>query len=118
MRKRRWNKKLPPLRWKVSFAGEWRDDKYCFEFHNTSSLIVRVVFARMKSLYQECKVTTELMPDIVNGKCYRSIVATITSPDERLLSLDKWPMIIIHHMQDIYDCEVKYFKDYETFLNT
>lgn len=114
---RRLNRKLPPLMWKVSFSSEWRDDKLCFVFHNTAKWVVRKVFDKMNPLYRECDVTIELMPDIVNGKCFRSVVATITQPNEQLLAVNQWHDLIISYMKGIYDVDVKYFKDYEKFLN-
>jgi len=110
--------KNPPLRWRVAFAKEWRDKQLCFAFHGASRWIVANVFGWMRNIYDNCQVKVEIMPDIVNGKCYRSVVAMIDNPDTKALAESEWPTMIIHFIKDVLGYDVTYFENYEKFLNT
>jgi len=72
----------------------------------------------MRNIYDNCQVKVEIMPDIVNGKCYRSVVAMIDHPDTKALAESEWPVMIIHFIKDVLGYDVTYFENYEKFLNT
>ncbi len=87
-------------------------------FHGASKLMLRHVFGLLRGrLFEDFSLTDEMMPAIINGKCYRSMTILIEQPDFHRLSLNEWPTIIKSMMERRFRCEVTYFYDYEKFLN-
>lgn len=87
-------------------------------FHGASKLMLRHVFGLLRGrLFEDFSLTDEMMPAIINGKCYRSMTILIEQPDFHRLSLNEWPTIIKSMMERRFRCEVTYFDNYEKFLN-
>lgn len=87
-------------------------------FHGVSKLMLRHVFGLLRGrLFEDFSLTDEMMPAIINGKCYRSMTILIEQPDFHRLSLNEWPTIIKSMMERRFRCEVTYFDNYEKFLN-
>jgi len=88
-------------------------------FHGAPKLMLRHVFGLLRErLFKDFSLDEDIMPIIINGKCYRSIIIQIEQPDFHRLSLSEWPLVIKHIMERIFRCEVTFFEDYENFLNT
>ena len=105
------------LKHRISFAKVWRGGQMCFMFYGITKQAASKVLSKMSSFYGKCQIEVE-NARITNGKCYQSIVATITEPHTNVLSEADWPMIITRFLQKDMPCEVTYFEDVNKFLNS
>lgn len=121
---KRWPRGKPVLQ--VSMAIDFSDDgQECtdntllFVFHGAFKLMLSHVFGQLRrKLFEDYFLTEEMMPKIINGKCYRQLTVKIEQPDFHRLSLNEWPLIIKSMMERTFRCEMTYFDNYEKFLNT
>jgi hypothetical protein len=119
---KRWPRGKPMLQ--VAMAIEPTDDTQedtyktlRFVFHGAFKLMLSHVFRQLRErLFNDYSVTEEVM-QIVNGKCYRSLIIQIEQPDLHRLSLTEWPLIIKSMMERTFRCKLTYFTNYEKFLN-
>lgn len=110
------------LHCQASFAIDWRgtnQDKLCFVFHGATKPMLVNVFDLFKgNLYKDYSVGFETMPAMLQGKCYANRVVSIKEPNQNMLNVEEWPMLIKKLIEDNYRWSVTYFQNYEKFLNT
>ena len=100
-------------------AHDGQEKSLRFVFHGAFKPMLSHVFGQLRDrLFHDYSMTEDMMPAIINGKCYRSLMIRIERPDFHRLSLSEWPLIIKSMMERRFCCEVTYFTDYEKFLNT
>ena len=89
-----------------------------FIFHGATKLMLRHVFGQLRNrLFNDFLLTEDIIPTIINGKCYHSIIVQIEKPDFHRLSQNEWPLIIKSMVERTFRARVKYFAEYEKFLN-
>lgn len=90
-----------------------------FVFHGAYAKMLNYVFWVLRGrLFDDFRMTEYMVPIILNGKCYRSLIIQIEQPDFHRLSLSEWPLIIRHLMERTFRCQVTYFDNFDKFLNT
>lgn len=121
---KRWPRGIPVLQ--VAMAIEPMDDAQHdnekplrIVFHGAFNVMLRHVFGLLRNrLFRDFMLTEDMMTTIINGKCYHFTTVQIEQPDYHRLSLNEWPLIIKHLMEQTFRCEVTFFENYEKFLNT
>lgn len=87
-------------------------------FHGATKVMISHVFQTLRGrLFKDYSVTEHFASQIINGKCFHTLVVLISDPDLHRLSLREWPSIIGHIMERTFRCRVVYFEKYEKFLN-
>lgn len=89
-----------------------------FAFHGASKVMLSHVFRELKDkLFRDFSLQEDIANQMLNGKCYSTLVVTIDTPDLHRLSVGEWPAVIAHLMERSFRCRVTYFEKYEKFLN-
>ena len=99
-------------------AGSQDDTTVRLAFHVPHPLLISSVFDRLRgTLFSDYQMTEDVMPQMLNGKCYRSWVVDVSHPDLHRLSISEWPTVIKSMMERRFRVQVTFFDNYEKFLN-
>ena len=109
------NKTTPVFR--IAFAMYWHNEQLCFVFRGASKQVVCNVFSNMNNLCGDCCIEYGKLSNILNGKPYRSVTATVTEPRTDILPEADWPIMIERLLHKPMPCEVTYYDDINKLLN-
>jgi len=105
--------------WRTSYGPKGEETQHMtIELHGAvKAMIRRVIDPLRNTLYKDYTLEWEPMMLWLNGRCSRTLVLTIDSPDLHRLSVDEWLTLVKDRMERLFLCRVKVFTDYNRFLN-
>jgi len=118
---------LKPVMRQVAIVQTWRTycgpngeemRKFTIELHGAAKVMVKRVIEPLRgTLCKDYTLKCEQIIDRLNGRCNRSMVLTIDSPDLHSLSVEQWLPFIKNRMESLFLCHVTVYDDYTQFLN-
>lgn len=122
-----WRRGLNPTIRQVAIIQTWRTSygpkgeeipHFTIELHGAEKVMVKRVIEPLRGmLCKDYALKCEQIIDRLNGRCNRSMVLTIDSPDLHSLSVEQWLPFIKNRMESLFLCHVTVYDDYTQFLN-